>query len=265
MPEVCRASAPLPAEGCGAVVPAPAARMWMSLSPQQGPSPAAATHPSRQMEDFTLVLAMAFLQYSIWGQAQGRCWGAWQLVPPRSCPHPLPHSPLSCSNPCSWPARDTQGWVRAWWGRDIVLPLPPWTIQASSPPPRDSVAHPCGLQPHSLSPPGSAREMNPGFPPSTPQRDTSPRLGTLTWAEDTAHGAEKRKWWLVRTAWGGWGSISGVTTQGRAWWLLLAPQGARAPCSTAALQGLEVLAQRGAGCKDKHTDSPCSGWGTHRC
>lgn len=38
---------------------------------------AAATHPSRQMEDFTLVLAMAFLQYSIWGQAQGRCWGAW--------------------------------------------------------------------------------------------------------------------------------------------------------------------------------------------
>lgn len=73
---------------------------------------AAATHPSRQMEDFTLVLAMAFLQYSIWGQAQGRCWGAWQLVPPRSCPHPLPHSPLSCSNPCSWSARDTRGWVR---------------------------------------------------------------------------------------------------------------------------------------------------------
>lgn len=51
---------------------------------------AAATHPSRQMEDFTLVLAMAFLQYSIWGQAQGRCWGAWQLVPPRAAPTPRP-------------------------------------------------------------------------------------------------------------------------------------------------------------------------------
>lgn len=117
---------------------------------------ATATHPSRQMEDFTLVLAMAFLQYSIWGQVQGRCWGAWQLVPPRSCPHPSPHSPLACSNPCSWSARDTRGWVRARWGWDTVLPPPPWTIQAPSPPPRDSVAHPRGLQPHSPSPPGSA-------------------------------------------------------------------------------------------------------------
>lgn len=34
----------------------------------------------------------------------------------------------------------------------------------------------------------------PCLPPSTPQCDTSPGLVTLTWAEDTAHGAEKRKW-----------------------------------------------------------------------
>lgn len=46
---------------------------------------AAATHPSRQMDDFTRVLAMAFLQYSIWGRPTGHV----KALRPLS--HPLSH------------------------------------------------------------------------------------------------------------------------------------------------------------------------------
>lgn len=46
---------------------------------------AAAAHPSRQMDDFTRVLAMAFLQYSIWGRPTGHV----KALRPLS--HPLSH------------------------------------------------------------------------------------------------------------------------------------------------------------------------------
>ena len=77
-----------------------AAGMLAPLSPQWGPClwlrQLPVTHPSRQMEDFTLVLAMAFLQYSIWGQPQQRrqvCPAA--CVPQEPPPPPFPtHLPL---------------------------------------------------------------------------------------------------------------------------------------------------------------------------
>jgi len=55
-----------------------------------------ATHPSRQMDDFTLVLAMAFLQYSIWGRPRGQTSGGpGSLCPPGAAPTPHPsHLPL---------------------------------------------------------------------------------------------------------------------------------------------------------------------------
>lgn len=67
-------------------------------------------HPSRQMDDFTLVLAMAFLQYSIWA-SHGHTSGPCTMQHPYG--YPMLHSPLACSSPCSWPGRDVKSWVRA--------------------------------------------------------------------------------------------------------------------------------------------------------
>lgn len=94
---------------------------------------AGAAHPSRQMDDFTRVLAMAFLQYSIWGrprahrahQGPAPCRGA-------PSPTPSPRSPPACSSPCSWPARDARSRVRAW-GR-----AGPRAHQPCPAPPRES-------------------------------------------------------------------------------------------------------------------------------
>lgn len=122
-------------------------------------------HPSRQMDDFTLVLAMAFLQYSIWA-SHGHKSGPCAPQQPHGCP--IPHSPPACSSPCSWPGRDVQGWVRA--QGFSVYPL----SQRRVPPPQ--LTHP---------------SMNPTSLPL--QHGSGPGLVTLTWTDGTAHGGEKRK------------------------------------------------------------------------